>query len=182
LLRGPLTGRLSGRVPQPLQQLLGQRLSLLLDALEVGEEGLVERVEVGLGVDAERARHVVEALEGAVVQSRLERAGERERLLRPHRDHAPPQLVEEPNEHLVLLPPRSGRCAARSSPCAAQPPRSAARRPPRSASAARSSGVPSRFGLGHLAGLTTPRSKHWLILAPAALRPPRQTPRGPAPS
>src|SRR5262249_14493721 len=111
LLRAPLARRLAGRVAQPPEELLGQRLALRLDSLEVGKEGLVERVEVRLGVDAQRPGHVVEALERAVVGPRLQRPGERQRLLRPHRNLVPPQLVEELDEHFspslcALRPPR----------------------------------------------------------------------------
>src|SRR5262249_25320444 len=61
--------------------------------------------------------------------------------------------------------PRPGcadRYAGRSSRCDAQTRLCAARRAPRHASAARSSCAPSRFGLVHLAVLTTPRPRHSL--------------------
>jgi hypothetical protein len=56
----------------------------------------------------------------------------------------------------VLRPECPVRCGARSSRCDAQPRRYAARRTVGYASAARSSGAPSRFASGRLAEHTTP--------------------------
>ncbi len=63
------------------------------------QEGLVERVEVGLGVDAERARHVVEAVERAVVQAHREGPREGHGLLQADFDLALAELEEERDEH-----------------------------------------------------------------------------------
>ena len=60
--------------------------------------------------------------------------------------------------------PGGSRALRRPMPrCDASPRRSAARRATRHASAARSSGTPSRFGLCRLAGLTNPRGKPWSL-------------------
>jgi len=61
---------------------------------------------------------------------------------------------------LVLRPGCTDRCDGRSTCCDAQPRRCAARRATRHASAAHSSGAPSRVGLDRLAGLTAPLSEH----------------------
>ena len=60
---------------------------------------LVEGVEIALGVDAERARHVIEAVERAVVEPQLEDAREGHRLLEADLDLALPELEEERDEH-----------------------------------------------------------------------------------
>src|SRR5690606_22294294 len=57
------------RIGEPALDLVGDHEAEALDALEGGPEGLVEGVELGLGVHEERARDVVEALEGALVHA-----------------------------------------------------------------------------------------------------------------
>src|SRR5690606_14597924 len=86
---------------QPLGQLVVQALDADLDALEVRREGLVEVVEVPLAVHQERARDVVEALEGGLVQAARERLGEGDGLVEAHRYAPPPQLEEEGDDHAL---------------------------------------------------------------------------------
>ena len=74
----------------------------------MGQEGLVEGVEMGLGVDEERAGDVVEAVERALVQPFREGAPERDGLLGPDGDLPLPELVEERDE-LVFVPPPQRR-------------------------------------------------------------------------
>ena len=97
LLGGQVLSHLG--VAQPLLELPRQLERLALDTAEAREEGLVEGVEVGLAVDAERASHVVEPVERAVVQAHLQRAGEGHRLLEAHLDLALAQLEEKRDEH-----------------------------------------------------------------------------------
>ena len=61
-------------------------------------ERLIEGVEVALAVHAERAGHVVEAVERAVVKPHRERAGERHRFLRADLHLLGAELEEERNE------------------------------------------------------------------------------------
>ncbi len=56
---------------------------------------LIERVEVGLAVDAERAGNMVEAVERRLMKVERERPRERHRLLRADLELAAPELVEE---------------------------------------------------------------------------------------
>src|SRR5262249_55552932 len=98
------------RVLEPVEELLGDLLGLHVDATEVGGEGHVEVVEVGLGVNEQGAGHVVEAGERRLVEPLRDRRGKRPRLLRAHRDLALAELVEELDEHgydRYFLPPAS---------------------------------------------------------------------------
>ena len=87
------------RIAQPLFELLRELRRLRLHALEAREVRLVEGVEVRLGVDADRAGHVIEAVERAVVQAHLERLREGHRLLEADLHLALAELVEKRDEH-----------------------------------------------------------------------------------
>ena len=66
-----------------------------LDAFEVRKEGLIEGVELALGVHQERPGDVVEAIQRGVVQARLERLGEGQGLLGPDGDPSAAKLVDK---------------------------------------------------------------------------------------
>ena len=87
------------RIAEPVFELLHELERFAFDALEGREECLVERVEIGLAVDAERASHVVEAVERAVVEAHRQGARERHRLLQADLDLALAELEEEGDEH-----------------------------------------------------------------------------------
>src|SRR5262249_31751668 len=79
------------------------------DPVEVRRERLIERVEIGLAMDAEGACDVIEAVERAFMEIARERVRERERLLRTDLHFARPELVEERDEdrtHCVAAPQR----------------------------------------------------------------------------
>ncbi len=98
------------RISEPLVELLQEVRPHPLDPAEVMAEGLIEGVEVALPVHAERAGHVVEAVEGAVVEPHHERAGEGHRLLGPHLHLLGAQLEEEGDERRAHGPtPRPQR-------------------------------------------------------------------------
>ncbi len=141
---------------------------------------LSDRVRVLSATTLSAAQSALRRLEGAPadVTARDEAAQALARLRYHHRFLEAAEASDE--EILVLRPGCADRYGGRSSRCDAQPRRSAARRPPhqgeargaapvrrasrltatRHASAAHSSGAPSRVGLDRLAGLTTPRSEH----------------------
>lgn len=83
------------RVLQPIEELLRDGLRLDVNALEMGCEREVEVVEVALRVDEDRARDVVEAVEGRAVEIGRERLREGDGLLRADGDLALAKLVEE---------------------------------------------------------------------------------------
>ena len=85
-------------------QAIADAVDELLEALglrttEVRGERIVERVEVRLAVNQDRAGHVIEAVERAVVHSGRERLREMHGLRRTDRNLALAELVEKRDEH-----------------------------------------------------------------------------------
>ena len=86
------------RIGEPRLDLARDHEARLLDAAKVRGEGLVERIELGLAVHQERARHVIKAVEAAVVDTGRQRPGQCLELGRAHTQLAAAQLVEEGNQ------------------------------------------------------------------------------------
>ncbi len=86
------------RIAEPLLELPGEIERTRFDAPEMSSEGLVIGVEVGLGVDAERARDTVKPLQRALVQPHRKRTRESHGLLETYAHLALAQLEEERNE------------------------------------------------------------------------------------
>src|SRR5579863_1249196 len=82
-------------VAQPLHEILDQLERRPISPTEACPERIVERVEVRLRVHAESARHLVETVEGAVVQAEGERPCERRRFLQPYLDLAVSEFKEQ---------------------------------------------------------------------------------------
>jgi hypothetical protein len=88
-----------GGILQPCQELVGDCLGVGVDAAKVGGERYVERVEVCLAVDEDRACEEVEAVERAVVEAHRHGARQGHRLLRADRHLVLAKLVEKLDEH-----------------------------------------------------------------------------------
>src|SRR5262249_11781768 len=105
---------------EPLEQLLGHRERVDADVLEVEQERLVERVEVGDVLHAQRSREPVEAVERRVVQALGEALHEREPLVRADLQLAPAELEQEIDQHrgsgyaLARFPTVSTSCSVLS--------------------------------------------------------------------
>jgi len=89
----------AGVLVEPLPHAVVHGLAGRLDAAEVPGEGDVEGVVVGLVLHQHRARHEVEAGEGALVQVALEGVVQHEPLVERHRHPFVAQRGEEALKH-----------------------------------------------------------------------------------
>ena len=89
------------RIPEPLQQLLGDVQLALHSVKDMGKDA-IEGVEVGLALHQTGAGQVVEAQEARAVESLLQGFHQRHPFLDPDRNTGVAQLVEEIEEHAAF--------------------------------------------------------------------------------
>ena len=97
LLRGQALAL--ARILEPRSQLVRQRQRVGLDALEVGQERLVEGVVLGDVLDAQRPRQLVEPVERRLVEPERHGLHQGHPLVRRHLQLVPAQLEQEVDEH-----------------------------------------------------------------------------------